>query len=71
MMTGKPIYVPIALSAEEAHATLGAVRYTFHQAGAMGLSQDQHGQLARAMVTIAEACDKAHAEASRERESAT
>lgn len=62
---GKPIWVPVALPLEEARATLGAVRYAFHQATTLGLPQDTQAQLARAMMKIAEACDKACEEADR------
>lgn len=62
-MAEKPVWVPIALPEDEAHATLGAVRYAFHQATTMGLPQETQGALARAMMKVAEACDKAREEA--------
>jgi hypothetical protein len=62
-MSDKPIFVPIALPLNEARATLGAVRYAFHQATTLGLPVEMRGELARAMVTIAHACDKACEEA--------
>jgi hypothetical protein len=62
-VSAKPIWVPIALPEDEAVATLGAVRYAFHQATTMGLPQETQGALARAMLKIAEACDEAREKA--------
>lgn len=58
----RPVWVPVALPYEEARAALNACRATFMQLTAMGEAA-QAPELARAMVKIAQACDKAYEEA--------
>lgn len=59
--TTKPIFVPIALKDDEARAVFNACRAVFAQLTEMRQAVTHGGELARAMVTIGAAIDKATA----------
>lgn len=61
-MSDKPVWVPIALPEDEARATLNALRAVFTQLTTLGKASEAP-ELARAMMRVAEACDKAREEA--------
>jgi predicted metal-binding protein len=54
-----PLFVPVALRDDEAHALLNAARSIFQSLTALGLAATDGGELARGMVTLAKAIEKA------------
>jgi hypothetical protein len=56
----KPVYVPIALPLAETQEVFAATRAVFNTAVALGEAKaERTGRLARGMVALAEAIDKA------------